>query len=169
MKYQAAICGLGWEVLLLNRRRLTLQWGFQLGALALACCVFLASRSGAAEPVLVIVNGNNPVSNLSAPDVSRAFMKKLKRWPDGVDVVPVDLAEDSPLRESFSQEFHDKRSSAVKAYWQKMIFSGREGPPPEKSSSAEVVAFVRANRGAIGYVAAGTTLGSGVKVLYVDR
>ena len=55
------------------------------------------------------------------------------------------------------------------AYWQKMIFSGREVPPPEKTSSAEVVAYVRANRGAIGYVAADAALGAGVRVLKIER
>jgi ABC-type phosphate transport system substrate-binding protein len=142
---------------------------FQLGAAALAFCALLASRSSAAEPVLVIVNESNPVSTMSAQDVSKAFMKKLKSWPDGVEVIAVDLKESSAARESFSRQIHDKPSSAVKAYWQRMIFSGREVPPPEKSTSAEVVAFVRANRGAIGYVAAGTVLGGGVKVIQIAR
>jgi ABC-type phosphate transport system substrate-binding protein len=166
--------GLRWEVHLRNRQEPGFRLSFKLGAialpaaLALACCAFLASRSGAAEPVLVIVNENNPVSTMNAQDVSKAFMKKLKRWPDGVEVIPVDLKEEVPARESFSLEFHDKRATAVKAYWQKMIFSGREVPPPEKNTNAEVVTFVRANRGAIGYVAVGTPLGNGVKLIHVN-
>ena len=55
----------------------------------------------------------------------------------------------------------------MKSYWQKMIFSGRDVPPPEKGSPDEVVAFVRSHGGGIGYVPAGTVLGAGVKVLVV--
>ena len=55
----------------------------------------------------------------------------------------------------------------VKAYWQQMIFSGREVPPPEKASAKDVVAFVSANRGGVGYVPAGTPLGEGVKTVDV--
>ena len=71
------------------------------------------------------------------------------------------------MRSSFSQQIHRKATPAVKAYWQQMIFSGREVPPPEKASPKDVVAFVSANRGGVGYVPAGTPLGEGVKTLDV--
>ena len=47
----------------------------------------------------------------------------------------------------------DKMSS-VENYWQQQIFSGRGSPPPIKASDQEVLAFVAANPGAIGYVSA---------------
>jgi hypothetical protein len=40
----------------------------------------------------------------------------------------------------------------VKAYWQQLIFSGRDVPPPELESDDAVVAYVLAHRGSIGYV-----------------
>ena len=46
------------------------------------------------------------------------------------------------------------------------MFSGRDVPPAIAKSDAEVLAFVRANRGAVGYVTAGADL-AGVKVLAV--
>jgi ABC-type phosphate transport system substrate-binding protein len=141
--------------------------GFVALSLTLACFVFAGHRSGAAEPFVVIVNAANPVSSMSARELSNTFMKKAPRWPHGEEVTPVDLKDTSAVRESFSQQIHEKSTSAVKAYWQKMIFSGRDVPPSEKSTSAEVVAYVRANRGAIGYVAADTALGAGVRALKV--
>jgi ABC-type phosphate transport system substrate-binding protein len=136
-------------------------------SLAFACFVLAGHRSGAAEPFLVIVNAANPVSSMSVRELSTTFMKKVARWPHGDEVTPVDLKDTSAVRESFSRRIHEKSTAAVKAYWQKMIFSGRDVPPSEKSTSAEVVAYVRANRGAIGYVAADTALGAGVKALKV--
>ena len=61
-----------------------------------------------------------------------------------------------------------KTVSAVKSYWQQQIFAGREVPPVEKTSDAEVIAFVKANRGAVGYVS-DTAAVTGVRVLRVDE
>ena len=133
--------------------------------LALACLVLAAGGSGAAEPFVVIVNAAHPAAKMSGEELSNLFLKKTAQWPQGGEVMPVDLAEGSGVRESFSHQVHQKSTAAVKAYWQKMIFSGREVPPPEKASSADVVAYVRANRGAIGYVAADTALSAGIKAI----
>lgn len=124
--------------------------------------------SVAAESFVVIVNDATPAAALSAQEVSNLFLRKMATWPDGTPAAPVDLSEGSPARESFSKRVHGKGIGAVKSYWQKMIFSGRAVPPIEKASPADVVAFVRAQRGAIGYVPQGTPLGPGVRVLNVN-
>jgi ABC-type phosphate transport system substrate-binding protein len=123
--------------------------------------------AGAAEEFVVIVNAANPVTSVGTGQLSSLFLKKLTQWSGGLPAVPVDLGSESPVRESFSHQVHHKGTAAVKAYWQQMIFSGREVPPPEKASAREVVAFVSANRGGVGYVPAGTPLGSGVKTVEV--
>lgn len=133
-----------------------------LGSLAL-------TEPADAADFVVIVNAANPVSFLREQEVSQMLLKKTPKWSDGVSVAPVDLGESSPTRESFSQAIHKKSTSAIKSYWQKMIFSGREVPPPEKGSAGEVMAFVKGNRGGIGYVPAGAALSAGVKVLAVSR
>lgn len=139
-------------------------------ALGLAMAV-LAARTPAgaagAEAFVVIVNAGNPVSSVSGGQLSGLFLKKVTHWEGGLPAQPVDLSPDSPVRSSFSQQIHHKATPAVKAYWQQMIFSGREVPPPEKTSAKDVVAFVSANRGGVGYVPAGTPLGEGVKTLDV--
>jgi ABC-type phosphate transport system substrate-binding protein len=127
------------------------------------CC----APAGAAEPFVVIVNAGNPVSTVAGDQLSSLFLKKVTQWSGGLPALPVDLGADSPVRDSFSRQVHHKGTSAVKAYWQQMIFSGREVPPPEKASAREVVAFVSANRGGVGYVPAGTPLGDGVKTVDV--
>jgi hypothetical protein len=140
-----------------------------LAAVALVPLLLGPTTAGAADSaVAVIVNSSNPVSSLSASEVSNLFLKKGKTtWPSGERVLPVDLGEQSAVREAFSRKIHGKGQGPIKAYWQKQIFSGRDVPPPEKGSAADVIAFVRGNRGAIGYVPAGLEPGIGVKVLQV--
>lgn len=133
--------------------------------LCLALGIALTVGRATADSFVLIVNANNPISALSGQEASDLFFKKATNWSDGTKASPVDLNETASARESFSKRIHGKSTSAVKSYWQKMIFSGREIPPPEKASPDEVVAYVKAHRGGIGYVPSGTALGDGVKVL----
>ncbi len=114
----------------------------------------------------VIVNTSNAVATMSKAQTSKLFLKKKTKWENGSKVVPVDLAESSPVRVEFSKAIHGKSVSSIKSYWQKLIFSGRAVPPPIKASDPEVVNFVKANRGAIGYVSADASIAD-VKVLKI--
>ena len=116
---------------------------------------------------VVIVNEANGVGAMSAADLSKVFFKKLNRWSTGLDAVPVDLPEGAAARDAFNAGVHGKNLGAVRAYWQQQIFSGRGVPPLEKATDEQVVAFVRATPGAVGYVSSGTVLGAGVKRLQV--
>ncbi len=115
----------------------------------------------------VVVHADNPTTALPAGKVDKMFLKKLKRWDHGVRAKPVDLDAKSPVRKAFTRAVHGKSVTAIKSFWQRMIFSGRDVPPPEKSSENELLDYVRANPGAIGYVAAETPLGDHVKKLEV--
>jgi ABC-type phosphate transport system substrate-binding protein len=116
----------------------------------------------------VIVNGANSLSSLDDKEVSKLFLKKSVLWPNGQPALPVDQSERSSVREIFSKEVHGKTTSSLQAYWQQQIFSGRNIPPPEKGSDGEVIAFVKANPNAIGYVSAQPSEG-GIKVLKINH
>jgi ABC-type phosphate transport system substrate-binding protein len=120
------------------------------------------------QKFIVVVNAANTVSQMSADGLSKIFLKKSRRWPDGQLAMPVDLNEKAPAREAFTQTVLHKDVHAVQAYWQQQIFSGADVPPAEKDDPADVLAFVRANPNAVGYVSAGTELGGGVKVVRVE-
>ncbi len=102
---------------------------------------------------IVILHADNAVTELHKKDIAKFFLKKIKEWKETKKTIePVDLTADSPIRERFSQEVLDRKMAAIKAYWQKEIFSGRAVPPAEKASDDEVLKFVSEHDGAIGYV-----------------
>lgn len=137
------------------------------GLAALLALAAGAPLPAAAADFVVVVNAANPQASLPAAEVSNLFLQKTHQWGSGERVRAVDLPEASPARESFSRAIHGRPTSAVKAYWQRMIFSGIDTPPPEKPTPADVLAYVKANPGGIGYVPAGTPLPDGVKALKV--
>ena len=105
------------------------------------------------EEFLVIVHQSNPYSEITLEELSNMFLKKVSRWEksDGL-VHPVDLLDDSPVRELFSKVVHGRKVASIKAYWQRQIFSGRDIPPPEKETEQDVLKFVAQKPGAIGYI-----------------
>jgi ABC-type phosphate transport system substrate-binding protein len=117
---------------------------------------------------VLIVNRANPVVSLKASEVSRLFLRKQTKWPNGQTVEPVDQVESSPTRRHFSDAVHGMDVPSVYGYWQEIVFSGRGEPPPERASDAEVVAFVHASVNAFGYVGPSATVSS-VKVLTLAR
>ena len=124
----------------------------------------LAAQSG----YQMVVNAANPQSAITKSEVARLLLKKTKSWSNGLKVAPVDQAPSRSVRETFTRDVHNKPVSAIKAFWQKMIFSGRAIPPPEMASDNEVMTYVRNNSGGIGYVSADATVGSGLKTLLVN-
>ncbi len=138
--------------------------------LLLAAGPFAGALQGeprAANEFVVIVHPQNPATSLTRRFVSGALLKKVRSWPDGSTVSPVDLVHTSAVRSRFSEEVHSRSLPAVKSYWQQMIFSGRELPPPELPTDDEVIQFVLKYPGAIGYVSAGAATGV-VKVVRLE-
>ncbi len=135
-------------------------------AVATSLVALFAASSPAAERYLVVVHPNVTVDLLPRAELSRLFLRRQTSWADGTPVIPVDMPLGSPLRKAFDEGVHDRPSSAVEAYWQKEVFSGRSLPPLTRSSPDEVIAFVKTHPGAIGYVPENTRL-EGVKTLKI--
>jgi len=135
---------------------------------ALGALVLTASLAAAtAADFKMVVNSANPVTALPRDTVNRMFLRKTTTWPNGQTVAPVDQHTNAPSRRAFSKAILGKEPAEIAAYWNQQIFSGRALPPPAKPSENEVLAYVRDNPNAIGYVAADTKIGEGVKIVAV--
>jgi hypothetical protein len=100
----------------------------------------------------------NPALALNADEIREVFLGD-KQLASGVKLLPVDNAAQQT---DFLAKVLQTDVAKYSARWTKKAF--REGltAPPVKGSDAEVLAFVKATPGAVGYVAGPS---SGVKVL----
>ena len=73
-------------------------------------------------------------------------------WSGGDTIRPIDLATKFPVREQFVRRVLKKTPAQLKTYWNQQIFSGKGVPPPEAGSPNDVLSYVLAHPGAIGYV-----------------
>jgi ABC-type phosphate transport system substrate-binding protein len=132
-----------------------------------AAMLFVATaRPASAQDFKVIVNAANPVAELTTDAVGKLFLKQATSFPAGAAATPVEPAKNSPARAAFARTVLGWSVQKLDTYWQQQIFSGKDVPPASKSTDDEVVAFVKTNPGAIGYVS-GSAATAGVKVIAV--
>lgn len=101
--------------------------------------------------LVVIVHPDNPAT-VDSKSIKRIFLGKEKRFSDGGKITPVNQVNGSPTRQEFDTNILGRSSSQVKAYWSKLIFTGKGTPPEELSNDAAVISKVAADVTAIGYV-----------------
>lgn len=124
-------------------------------AFALTSFIGTMPRASAARErgYQIIVHPSNPVSELDKSSLARIFQKRLTRWPEtGVGIRPVDQVSEAPVRHRFTEGVLGRSVGAMRNFWQQMIFSGRDVPPPELDGDDAVVRYVLENPGAIGYI-----------------
>jgi ABC-type phosphate transport system substrate-binding protein len=114
--------------------------------------------------VAVIVHLDNN-ANITQKDAQRIYLGKSKKFPDGLEALPVNLPKGSQTVDSFNGDFLGRNTSQVTAYWSKLVFTGKGTPPRELDSVADMIQLVSTNRNAIGYVNEKDLVGD-VKVLF---
>jgi ABC-type phosphate transport system substrate-binding protein len=112
------------------------------------------SRGSAAggEVLAVIVNKGNPVSTLSQNELRPIFQTTKKAWSSGEDAVPINLPEDTELRNEFDKAILGLDPERVARYWTDRKVRGGARPPIRVPTTSAVLKAVAAKPGAIGYV-----------------
>jgi ABC-type phosphate transport system substrate-binding protein len=122
----------------------------ELPPLTLAIALALATL-GARADVVVVMGAASPVELLSADDVANIFLGKTETTASGARVVPIDQPEGAAARDAFYRVVTGKTPSQVRAYWARIIFTGK-GQPPRQLDAAAVAALLATNPRAVAYV-----------------
>ncbi|GAB2919742.1 phosphate ABC transporter substrate-binding protein [Rheinheimera gaetbuli] len=122
----------------------------------------LLSASAFAE-IAVVVNPAN-ANAVSTDDLNRLFLGRASSFADGSKATPLNLAEGQAARDEFDSKVLNRSSAQLKAYWSKLVFTGKGTPPKELADDAAVKAAVAADSSAIGYISSANVDGS-VKVV----
>lgn len=115
------------------------------------------------DEIVVVVNQSNPVRAAGRDTLRPIFQTTRTEWY-GRSAVPVNLPEDSPLRQRFDMAVLGLDPDGVARYWIDRKIRGGERPPRKVTSSSAVLRIVGQEAGGIGYVAAGDVNAS-VKVI----
>ncbi len=143
----------------MGKRFLTVAFSWVLTGAAL-------SSTYAAE-IAVIVHPNNPVSAMTAREVSDLYLGRSRSFRFDEQMYPAAVYEqpqDGTLREGFFRVLNGMNLKQLNAYWARLRFSGEVLPPMTLSDSRLVLEAVSRNRGGIGYIDAARVDGT-VKVV----
>ena len=123
----------------------------RVGALLLLTVLGPGHRAWAGD-VVVIVSAKSRIAELTQSQVTDLFLGRLKQLSDGTRLVPVDHPEGSAARDEFYSRYAGKTPAQLKAYWSKMIFTGRGQPPVILADAAEVRKRVARDPQSIAYL-----------------
>lgn len=117
--------------------------------------------------VAVIINASNSAP-ISKEEIANIYLGKIKFFPNGDAVVPLDHAEGSDIRKQFLDEVVGKKEGQMKSYWSRLIFTGQGVPPQVLSNDADIVTEVSKNPAGIGYVNS-SSVNDKVKVIHTIK
>jgi len=123
----------------------------RIGLVAIAIALGMSSAVAEAD-VVAVVSAKSPIAALDKSQVADIFLGKASRFPNGLQAVPIDQAEGSAVRDEFYGKVVGKTAAQIKAYWSKIIFTGRGQPPTSVSNSIEMKKRISENPAAIGYI-----------------
>ena len=103
-----------------------------------------------AETVVIVHPSNT--SDLPVAEISKIFLGKQSTFANGGEAVPVNLAEGNATRDAFDNTVLGKNARQIKAYWSKLVFTGKGTPPKEVESDEKVIELVSKNPNVIGYI-----------------
>jgi ABC-type phosphate transport system substrate-binding protein len=123
----------------------------RIGWIAALLAMSMPIRVALADAV-VVVSAKSPVKSLTANQVLDIFLGRSARFPSGSRAVPIDQQEGAAARNDFYTKLSGKSGAQLKAYWSKIIFTGRGQPPTAVADGYEVKRTLAANPAAIGYI-----------------
>ena len=119
-----------------------------LVALLFAACAGFVK----ADDLVVVVSARSPIDSLRADQVAAIFLGQAPRFPNGAVATALDQPIGSFERDQFYLRVTGKTPALLKAYWSKMVFTGRGQPPREVPDSSAVRRMVADNPALIGYI-----------------
>lgn len=105
-----------------------------------------------AGDLVVISHPSVSIDSLTSDEVMRIFLLKVRNYPNEKDVVPIIPKEGSGLRSQFEKKLFDKSPEQVRAYWTRLLFTGRAEPPEAFETDVEILNKVAESPSVIGYI-----------------
>ena len=120
------------------------------------------STSALSDVHVVVHNSNTDEFNNKV--ISRIFLGKSKSFPSGIPAIPINQKDNAQITSLFNKKVLNKSSSQLKAYWSKLVFTGKGTPPKSVGSDQQVMELVTNNPNFIGFVSA-DAIDDSVKVI----
>lgn len=128
----------------------------------------VSRRIPSMEGLAIVVDRNNPASNLSMGELREIFLGDRHWWAHDRRIKPIGMEYGTAERETILKKVYKMDDRDLGRYFFFEIYRGAPVTPPTAlQNAAQVRRFVASNPGAIGYLRASDVDGS-VKVLRIN-
>ena len=122
-----------------------------LGILVTAVLALFAPL--AAAQIVIVTSADGRIGELSRQQAEQLYLGRTRSLPDGTPVALADLPA-GRLRDRFYEQLTGKNPSQIRAYWSRMVFTGRALPPQQAENVRELGARLMTDPNLIGYLSA---------------
>lgn len=132
----------------------------------LVLLLVLALWQGAAQAqAIVLVSARaGGIVELNRETAAQLYLGRRTALPDGRNARLLDLPA-GPLRDQFYERLTGKNPSQIRAYWSRMVFTGRAHPPHEANDQEDALRRVLTDPSALAYLPAASVVGQPLNVL----
>ena len=116
-----------------------------------------------AETAIIVHPSNS--SSTSPSILKRIFLGKAKEFDGGGEATPIYLSEGNAVRSSFNKDFLRKSDAQMKAYWGRLVFTGKAEAPSQAASDEDMIKQIASNPKLVGYIDS-SKVTDGVKVIH---
>lgn len=102
--------------------------------------------------IAVIVHPSMDIAAMTQDNVQRIFLGKATRFENDKVANPINQSEGNAIRDEFITKVLDKTDGQYRAYWSRLIFTGKGAPPKDMGGDADVKKLVADNPNMIGYI-----------------
>ena len=104
-----------------------------------------------AQDVVLVANKSVQIVEIRVADVRGIFTGEKTRFSDGSRAVPV-ILKGGATNEVFLKNYCGESPDEFRAQWRKAVFTGHGAMPRAFVSESELIEYVAATPGAVGYV-----------------
>lgn len=128
-----------------------------MNARRLVCAILLGMGLGfgvaadARGDIVLVAGRDGVIPDIGRDEAEQLFLGRLNALRDGTPVRLHDLPP-GPIRDGFYRRMTGKNAVQTRAYWSRLVFTGRARPPREVSGPEELRAVLAADPNAIGYL-----------------
>src|SRR5215211_5803584 len=108
-----------------------LRWVLGVIALSLVGAAPRVARAQVPEPLAIVVNRNNPLSEISLADLRRVFRGQRSRWANGRRVTLVMRDPGAPERDAILQSLYGLDEEEYRRTFLQAVFSGEASDGPK--------------------------------------
>ena len=136
----------------------------RIGRVLILLVALSFGQAARAQGVVLVSARAGGIPELDRETAAQLYLGRRTSMPDGRSARLLDLPA-GPERDLFYERLTAKNPSQIRAYWSRMVFTGRAHPPHEANDQEDALRRVLTDPSALAYLPAASVVGQPLNVL----